>query len=58
MECVCGNPEMGFDCVCEWVQSHPGKKHYSCEFCGLYTAGAARCNQCEEYEENEEEGIL
>ena len=20
-DCTCGNPEMGFDCVCEWVRN-------------------------------------
>jgi hypothetical protein len=45
--CDCGNPEMGFDCVCDWVKTHPGKIEYSCEFCGCYTAGAPRCNKCE-----------
>lgn len=48
-DCTCGNPEMGFDCVCGWVEKHPGDKDYCCEFCGIYTAGAPRCNKCEEY---------
>lgn len=30
-ECSCGNPEMGFDCVCAWMRNHPGVKEYSCE---------------------------
>lgn len=45
--CVCGNPEMGFDCTCEWTRENPGNTLYSCEFCGLYTAGKSRCNKCE-----------
>jgi len=46
-DCTCGNPQMGFDCVCEWVKKHPGDINYSCEFCGIYTASAPRCNKCE-----------
>jgi hypothetical protein len=46
-ECLCGNPEMGFDCICEWLESHPGTTEYSCEFCGCYTANEPRCNKCE-----------
>jgi hypothetical protein len=46
--CTCGNPEMGFDCICEWVRSHPGTINYVCEFCGCYTASTAHCNKCEE----------
>ena len=45
-ECTCGNLEMGFDCVCQWVKEHPGSTNYDCEFCGIYTAGAPRCNKC------------
>lgn len=25
-----------------------GKKVYCCEFCGIYTAAAPNCNQCEQ----------
>jgi len=46
--CTCGNPEMGFDCVCEFRKKNPGSKEFSCEFCGLYTASVPRCNKCEE----------
>ena len=45
--CTCGNPQWGFDCVCAWVLSHPGNTDYSCEYCGLYKAGAPRCNRCQ-----------
>jgi hypothetical protein len=48
LECSCGNPEMGFNCVCDWVEKNPGDIAYSCEFCGIYTAGKPRCNHCEE----------
>ena len=46
--CTCGNPEWGFDCVCKHVADNPGDTHFSCEYCGLYTAGKPRCNKCEE----------
>lgn len=49
-QCECGNPEMGFDCVCEHVKKNPGNKNYCCEFCGIYTASKSRCNKCEESE--------
>ena len=45
--CTCGNPKFNFDCVCEWVAAHPGNLDFTCEFCGIYTAGEARCNKCE-----------
>ena len=44
---VCCNVRFGFDCVCDWVEKHPGDKEFTCEFCGLYVAGEARCNHCE-----------
>ena len=47
-ECGCGNPEMGFNCVCEWMSNHPGEKEYSCEYCGLYTASEPQCNCCQD----------
>ena len=47
LECICGNPEMGFDCVCDWVKANPGMIDYTCEFCGIYKAGKPRCNKCE-----------
>ena len=46
-ECMCGNPEYGFDCVCDHVKNNTGDIDYSCEFCGLYTASKPRCNKCE-----------
>lgn len=46
-KCTCGNPEMGFACVCEWVKKYPGIFHYMCDFCGIYQASAPRCNKCE-----------
>ncbi len=49
--CTCGNPENGFDCVCEWVRMNPGNICYTCEYCGLYTASAPRCNKCKEVTE-------
>jgi hypothetical protein len=48
MKCKCGNPEMGFDCVCDWVKKHPGEREFSCEICGLYDASEPRCNKCED----------
>jgi hypothetical protein len=50
VECACGNTEMGFDCVCDWVRDHPGTIEFECEFCGLYTAGVPRCSRCEPVE--------
>ena len=47
-KCSCGNPEMGFDCVCVWVKDHPGECCFSCEFCGLYDSSKPRCNKCQE----------
>lgn len=47
-ECTCGNPEMGFNCSCNWMALHPGEKEFSCEFCGLYKASEPQCNRCEE----------
>lgn len=44
---TCTNLEFGFDCVCQWEVDHPGNINYSCEYCGLYTAGEPRCNKCE-----------
>jgi len=49
--CTCGNTEMGFNCMCEWMKKHPGKNHYLCEFCGIYTASEPRCGECEKYED-------
>ena len=46
-KCTCGNPEFGFNCVCDWMKKHPGNKEYSCEWCGIYTASEPRCNKCE-----------
>ena len=45
--CNCGNPEHGFDCVCNHIKNNPGSNEYSCEFCGLYSASKPRCNKCE-----------
>lgn len=49
--CDCGNPEYGFDCVCEHVRKFPGEIEYSCEFCGLYKSDRPRCNKCEKDDE-------
>lgn len=46
-DCTCGNTEFGFNCVCDWVKAHPGSVSFTCEFCGLYTASAPKCNKCE-----------
>ena len=46
--CNCGNFEYGFNCVCGWVKKNPGSIEYTCEFCGIYTAGKPRCSKCEE----------
>ena len=46
-ECKCGNPKFGFDCVCAWIEGHPGDNEYTCEFCGTYNASTAICNKCE-----------
>lgn len=46
-ECECGNIEFGFDCVCNFVADNPGETEYSCTYCGIYTAGRARCSECE-----------
>jgi len=45
--CTCGNPQFGFDCMCEFVRENPGTINFTCEFCGIYTASKARCNKCE-----------
>ena len=45
--CFCGNPRLGLDCVCDWVEDHPGETRYCCEFCGCYQASARRCSRCE-----------
>ena len=47
-KCSCGNPDMGFDCVCDFVKKNPGTISFSCEFCGLYTASKPQCNNCVE----------
>ncbi|MFA5420154.1 MAG: hypothetical protein WC341_17005 [Bacteroidales bacterium] len=47
MDCTCGNPDFGLDCVCKWVKENPGQIEYSCEHCGIYTASKPRCNRCE-----------
>jgi len=50
--CTCGNPEFGFDCVCNWVKSHPGDKEFICDFCGFYHASEPMCNKCEEIKDD------
>ena len=45
--CNCGNPDFGFDCVCDHVKNYPGDMEFSCEYCGLYTASNPRCSKCE-----------
>jgi hypothetical protein len=46
-KCSCGNPGWGFECVCEWVKTHPGKLEFACEIHGLYVANKPVCNLCE-----------
>lgn len=40
-------PEDYFDDTTEWCKQHPGNIVFTCVFCGIYTAGKARCNECE-----------
>jgi hypothetical protein len=47
-KCTCGNPQFGFDCVCDFVKKNPGSNEYSCEHCGTYKASKPRCNMCEQ----------
>jgi len=49
-ECVCGNPQFGFDCLCDYTMNHKGDNEYICEFCGIYKANEPRCNKCERNE--------
>ena len=44
----CDNLRFGFDCMCDFMEEHPGDKTFTCEFCGLYHASESRCNKCEE----------
>lgn len=46
--CNCGNPNYGFNCVCDHVKENPGDEEYACEFCGIYKASKPKCNKCEE----------
>lgn len=46
--CTCGNTELGFNCVCDFVNANPGDREYSCEFCGLYKASRPQCNYCDD----------
>jgi hypothetical protein len=46
-ECVCGNPDYGFNCVCDHVKNNPGDVLFTCEFCGIYHAARPVCNRCE-----------
>jgi hypothetical protein len=48
MKCNCESGKWHFDCTCEWTRKHPGKRHFSCEFCGMYDASKPRCNKCED----------
>lgn len=50
-KCTCGNPELGFNCMCEWMRENPGTNNYMCGYCGSYTASHPRCSKCE-LEEN------
>ena len=33
-----------------FISKHPGNRNFVCEYCGVYTAGKAFCNKCEEDE--------
>lgn len=37
-----------FDDTTDWCTKHPGSKTFTCSFCGIYEAGKARCDKCEE----------
>jgi hypothetical protein len=50
-ECICGNDQFLFECICDFVKNNPGDKDYTCMWCGIYTAGSPRCNECDEYQE-------
>jgi hypothetical protein len=47
-KCNCGNPQYGFNCVCEWVKKNPGSREFLCDFCGIYRASKQKCSECEE----------
>jgi len=49
-KCKCGNLIYNFDCMCQWIKDNSGNKHFSCQFCGIYTASKARCSECEEFD--------
>jgi len=57
-ECTCGNPEYGFDCMCDWMKKHPGNIEFCCEFCGIYYASKARCSECEANENWDKDDTL
>lgn len=46
----CENVKWGFDCMAQWEKDNPGDQDYACNFCGMYTAGKARCNKCTKQE--------
>lgn len=52
---MCMNRSVGFECMCEWMVKYPGKREFSCSWCGIYTAGQPRCNECEEHTPSTEE---
>ena len=52
--CICGSPELGFNCTCDWSRRYPGLNEYMCEFDGLYAASRPRCNKCEPVEKESE----
>jgi hypothetical protein len=53
--CWCGNTELGFTCMCEYMLANEGDTFFTCEFCGLYKASKPNCNKCEE---DFEDGVL
>lgn len=57
-KCTCGNPEAGFNCICEFVREHPGENEYVCEYCGVYQASRPNCVMCEEEEKEDDGGCL
>lgn len=44
------NFEDQFEDMTEWCERHPGDREFTCIQCGIYTAGRAKCNECQEEE--------
>ena len=54
MSCLCGNPEKGFDCVCDHIRKFEGDGIFVCPQHGVYSAGESICERCEVAEEYED----